>query len=98
MIRGQARGIHPQITEILSRLPAYSAEVTNFEATYRKSCGEFTIEYEANKEDFEKYDDLKFSVFSSFQSMSYSPLQGLVLVIGVMEATFLRIICFSGTK
>ena len=46
------------ITEILSRLSDFSAEVKNFEEKYRKSFGEFSKEYEANEEDFKKHDDL----------------------------------------
>jgi hypothetical protein len=46
------------ITEILSRLSDFSAEVKHFEAKYHKRFDEFSKEYETNEEDFKKYDDL----------------------------------------
>lgn len=46
------------ITEILSRLSDFASEVEHFEAKYHKKFDEFSKEYEANEEDFKKYDDL----------------------------------------
>ncbi|NIM15439.1 MAG: hypothetical protein GTO45_25975 [Candidatus Aminicenantes bacterium] len=46
------------ITEILCKISDFSEEVTHFEEKYGKSFAEFNKEYEANEEDFEKYDDL----------------------------------------
>ncbi len=46
------------VTEILYRISNYSDEVEVFEKKYGKVLKEFQKEYESNKEDFEKYDDL----------------------------------------
>lgn len=46
------------ITEILSRISDYSAEVEHFEEKYHKKFAEFSKEYETGEEDFEEYDDL----------------------------------------
>ncbi len=46
------------VTEILCRISNYSDEVEVFEKKYGKVLKEFQKEYESNKEDFEKYDDL----------------------------------------
>jgi hypothetical protein len=46
------------ITEILCKISDFSDEVKHFEGKYGKSFTEFNKEYEANDEDFEKYDDL----------------------------------------
>lgn len=52
------------ITEILSRLSDFSAEVKHFETKYNKNFDEFRKEYESNEEDFQKYDDLMAWEFS----------------------------------
>ncbi len=46
------------VTEILYRISNYSDEIEVFEKKYGKVLKEFQKEYESNKEDFEKYDDL----------------------------------------
>ena len=46
------------ITEILARISDFSSEVRHFEAKYHKRFDQFHKEYEANEEDFKKYDDL----------------------------------------
>ena len=46
------------ITEILSKISDFSDEVKHFREKYSMSFVEFNKEYEANEEDFEKYDDL----------------------------------------
>jgi hypothetical protein len=46
------------ITEVLCKISDYSAEVKHLEEKYSKNFAEFNKEYEANEEDFEKYDDL----------------------------------------
>jgi hypothetical protein len=46
------------ITEILYRISKFSEEVERFEKKYDKVLMEFKNEYESDKEDYERYDDL----------------------------------------
>ena len=46
------------VTEILYRISNYSDEIEAFEKKHAKALKEFQKEYESNKEDLEKYDDL----------------------------------------